>query len=478
MLAIPLPNGPGTLLLLQDAPLPGEPDEWAAVGRAFGVMLERHRHLRAVEEERDVLRQRAEESEALHVLGLAANRSLDPDEVLNLVSRFTRTLLGASYVTVSTGEGEATHTVASIGLYEQEPAPSDDPLAAEVVRLGKPVVVEDPDAPWSERFPFHAAQGMHTGLGVPLSLFGSTFGALVVGYRRSYPLTPRDTRLALTLAGHAAVAISNARLHHALADRSRELERAYGELRWTSQAKERFFATMSHELRTPLNAILGYQSLLLDGVAGEVPSAPRRFVENAQRATQALLLLVNDVLDLSKIEAGKLELDLRPASLHDLAEDAVATIGPMAAAKQIELRVATVPDLPKVRTDADRVRQILLNLLSNAVKFTDRGTVALETAHAAAPEEEPGAPAGSGVGWVVLRVTDTGPGIAPEDQERIFHEFEQVAGVTAREGTGLGLPISRKLARLLGGELLVESAPGYGSTFVLRLPLDGGATAE
>jgi signal transduction histidine kinase len=265
------------------------------------------------------------------------------------------------------------------------------------------------------------------------------------------------------------VAISNARLHGALAQRSHELERANEELRWTTEAKDRFFASMSHELRTPLNSVLGYHSLLLEGVVGEVPPQVKSFLERAQKSTRNLLHLVNDVLDLSKLEAGKMELVTVPVRVRSIVEEVLATIEPLAVARQIAVEVAPWPPLPQIETDADRVRQILLNLLSNAVKFTDHGTVTISAAHAvdgARPGLD-GAPAG----WVEVQVADTGPGIAPEDQERIFHEFEQIVGATSRGGTGLGLPISRKLARLLGGDLTVESTLGHGSTFALRLPL-------
>jgi signal transduction histidine kinase len=430
--------------------------------------------------ERDALRQRAEESEALHVLGLAANRSLDPDEVLTLVSRFIRTLLGADYVTISTADSDVLHTVAAIGLQEGGEAPGADPFAAEVVRRGKPLNLADAAQNWREMYPFHAEQSMTSGLGVPLSLFGHTFGALVIGYRRPHLLESRDTRLALTLAGHAAVAISNARLHRALADRSSELERAYEQLRWSTEAKERFFANMSHELRTPLNAILGYQSLLMEGIAGDLSEPQRAFAEKANRATRSLLFLVNDVLDLSKIEAGKMEPDIRTVRPSLLVGEAVAIVQPLADSKGIELRVPRLPQLPELRTDADRVHQILLNLLSNAVKFTDRGAV---TVAVSMETERPsgGTPSGEVpiLGerrWLAIRVSDTGPGIPAEDQERIFQEFEQVSGAAARGGTGLGLTISRKLARMLGGELVVSSTPGAGSTFTLRLPV--GSDAE
>lgn len=480
-LVLPLPQLEGETLLLEIEEGWDEADsgEWRRVAAAFASVVERERSLENARTEQLALRQRAEESEALHVLGLAANRTLDPDEVVELVARFTRTLLGAHYVTVGTVQDESIRTVADVGLEEAD-APPDDPLAALVVREQRPIPVGTEESSYEpDDFPLHAAQGMRVGLGVPLALFGDTFGALVVGYRRPYALTPRDTRLALTLAGHAAVAINNARLHRTLANRSRELERAYEELRWTTQAKERFFASISHELRTPLNAILGYQSLVLDGVVGAVDAPVRSFLERANRAADSLLHLVNDVLDLSKIEAGKMELLIRPISATELVEDAISTVSPMADQKGIRLFFPRPPALPEIRTDADRVRQILVNLLSNSVKFTDQGrvVVTLDAKLDGVPElDNPRAHSESSGRraplWLEVRVADTGAGIAPEDQERVFHEFEQVQGAGSRGGTGLGLPISRKLARLLGGDLLLESTLGGGSVFTLRLPLD------
>ena len=466
-LLLPLDEGMGAVALVGGSGCFGAPEAWRGVARALALTAARSIRLKQTEEERDMLRQRAEESEALHVLGLAANRTLDPDEVLTLVARFTRTLLGAHYVTVNTLSDDSLRTVAAVGL-KAEGSPADDPFAARVAAARKPLTLQADPASGTVPEPFHAAEGMRVGLGVPLSLFGETFGALVIGYRRPYEPGARDTRLALTLAGHAAVAISNARLHGAIAQRGRELERANEELRWTTEAKDRFFASMSHELRTPLNAILGYQSLLLEGVVGELPPQFRPFLEKAQRATRNLLLLVNDVLDLSKLEAGPMELAVAPARVRGIVEEAIATIEPLAAVKEIAIEVPPPPPVPPILTDADRVRQILINLLSNAVKFTDAGRITVSMA-LTRDGVEPGGE-GEGEEWVDIHVADTGPGIAAYDQERIFHEFEQIVGATSRGGTGLGLPISRKLARLLGGDLRVESEPGHGSVFTLRLP--------
>jgi PAS domain S-box-containing protein len=225
-----------------------------------------------------------------------------------------------------------------------------------------------------------------------------------------------------------------------------------------TKAKERFFAHMSHELRTPVNAVLGYSTLLTEGTGGALPAAAAKMVGRIARSAQHLRELVDDLLDISRIEAGKVTLAIEEVALFALVRDTLASLEPQARAKglALELRPAEVP---RLRTDARRVRQILLNLLSNAVKFTECGSVTVAI--------EPHLPGG-----VAVRVDDTGVGIAAEDQDRVFEEFVQV-GAT-RGGTGLGLPISRRLARLLGGDLTLNSAPGRGSCFTLTLPVAGG----
>lgn len=437
---------------------------WERLAQAFERFEERHLRMDRAEKECEELRQRVEESEALHTLGLAANRTLDPDEVLSLVARFTRTLLGAHYVTVSTVAGDGqTVTVASVGLRSAH-LTEDYLFARRVVEAEKPLTVDGKDANFApEEFPFHVAEGMRAGLGIPLSLFGDTFGALVVGYREEYPLTSRDTRLALTLAGHAAVAIGNARLHAAVEDRSHELEQAYDELRRVSLAKERFFASVNHELRTPLSAIMGYQNLMADGAAGELPGKAQEYLAKANRGAQNLLLLVNDLLDLSKIAAGKMQMDLQPLTVAALLDEAFTTIQPLADARGIPLVVSVDDELPEFRADLKRACQVLVNLLSNAIKFTDAGEVTITAARA---EQAPDGGSGDSI---EIRVADTGPGISPENIDLVFEEFEQVKGTHG--GTGLGLPISRRLARMMGGELSLESERGVGSTFILSLPL-------
>jgi signal transduction histidine kinase len=214
---------------------------------------------------------------------------------------------------------------------------------------------------------------------------------------------------------------------------------------------------MSHELRTPINAIVGYNTLLLDEIYGPLNDKQRHGIQRTHKAAKHLLELVNDVLDLSKIEAGKIELALQPVSFPMMVEDLFVTVGPMADEHKTELGSRHEGDKVTVVTDPRRVRQILLNLLSNAIKFGGGKPIAVETA------PMPG-------GGVSIAVTDRGAGIPEEDMQRIFEEFVQLEATKQQGGTGLGLPISRRLAQLLGGTLTVTSVVGEGSTFRLELP--------
>ncbi len=249
-----------------------------------------------------------------------------------------------------------------------------------------------------------------------------------------------------------------------LLDANVRLEERSQQIAEANRAKSRFLANVSHELRTPLNAIVGYNSLARDGVYGELSSSMRGVHDRIAAAADHLLGLVNDVLDLSKIEVGRMAVDSQPVKLGALVDAVATVIEPMAAAKRLHVDVVVARDIPDLQTDPGHVRQILLNLVANAVKFTERGTVTIVA-------RKQDADLGDGV---VIIVEDTGIGIAREDQDRIFQEFEQVRpsgrGDSLERGTGLGLAIARKLARLLGGDVQVRSAPGAGSRFILSLP--------
>ncbi len=256
-------------------------------------------------------------------------------------------------------------------------------------------------------------------------------------------ITARTASLAHTLEELRAV-------NEQLGDRTRELEEAMG-------TRNRFYASMSHELRTPINAIMGYTSLLLDGIFGEIRGEQKESVERTLLAANHLLELVNDILDLSKVEAGKMELRVESVVFPDLILELFATVTPLAEQDGVELVLDACEDT--ISSDPRRLRQIMLNLLSNAIKFGDHKPVRV----ACTRDDE---------NRLVLEVQDGGPGIAEEDQERIFEEFVQLEHQQA-PGTGFGLPISRRLAELLSGTLTVTSTPGEGSAFRLILPAAG-----
>ena len=240
--------------------------------------------------------------------------------------------------------------------------------------------------------------------------------------------------------------------------------------------RSRFFAAMSHELRTPINAILGYNDLLLAGIFGELPPVQEDGIRRSQRAARHLLELVNDVLDLSKLEAGKVDVAPEPVRVDELLDDLLTTIRPMAEERGCTVELARATCAFSIRTDPRRVRQILLNLLSNATKFGAGHPVHVACVCVPHGAVIPGGGRRRTAGdAVVIAVRDHGPGIARGDQERIFEEFVQLPGSTPG-GTGLGLPISRRLAELLGGALTVASEPGDGSTFYVTLPRDGRRT--
>jgi PAS domain S-box-containing protein len=239
---------------------------------------------------------------------------------------------------------------------------------------------------------------------------------------------------------------------------NQELHKRQLELERAMTARSRFYASMSHELRTPINAVLGYSTLLLERIYGPLNEKQTEGIERTRKAARHLLELVNDVLDLSKIEAGKIDLRLQPVDFPGLIEDLFVTVRPLADEHGSELSLEHHADQPiRIVSDPRRLRQILLNLVSNAIKFGAGKPIMVASSPAPA-------------GGVTIEVIDHGEGISPEDQERIFHEFVQLGKTQLQNGTGLGLPISRRLAELLRGSLTVQSAVGTGSTFRLELP--------
>jgi signal transduction histidine kinase len=289
---------------------------------------------------------------------------------------------------------------------------------------------------------------------VPLLSEDEVIGVLTVTRKAPGEFPPETVRLLQTFATQSALAIQNARLFLEIEDKSRQLEAA-------SQHKSEFLANMSHELRTPMNAILGFSEVLAEGMFGEINDKQAEYLRDILESGRHLLSLINDILDLSKIEAGRMELELTNFDLPGAIETALILVRERASRRGIALGKTMDERLGTVRGDERKVKQVLLNLLSNALKFTpEGGRIDVR--------------ASLNGGLAEVSVADTGVGIAPEDQGAIFEEFRQVGTADKKvEGTGLGLALSRKFIELHGGRIWVKSQVGQGSTFTFTLPVRG-----
>jgi signal transduction histidine kinase len=322
-----------------------------------------------------------------------------------------------------------------------------------VLKNKQPYVVKDLTAEQAfSDFTFAAQEGVRATLMVPLLASGIGVGVFFLDSLTPDAYTEQDVELVDPVAQQLALAIDNTHLFQDIEEKGRQLEIA-------NKHKSQFLANMSHELRTPLNAILGYTELILDNVYGELPDKIRSVLQRVERNGRHLLGLINDVLDLSKIEAGSIKLSLADYSMNEAVQAAVAVAEPLAAEKKLALKVLLPAVLPRANGDERRTTQVLLNLLGNAIKFTDSGEVALQVA------------ATDGV--FHFSVCDTGPGIVEAEQQKIFEEFHQAdsARASKKGGTGLGLAICKSFIELQGGRIWVESGMGKGTTFRFILPV-------
>ena len=298
-------------------------------------------------------------------------------------------------------------------------------------------------------------RGYQSQVAVPMLRKGEAIGTISVTRGEPGGFTVDEIGLLQTFADQAVIAIENVRLFNELADKSRLLEVA-------SQHKSEFLANMSHELRTPLNAVIGFSEVLSERMFGELNDKQAEYVQDINASGTHLLSLINDILDLSKIEAGRMELELADFHLPQAIEDALVLVRERALRRGITLEHSIDPRLGEIQGDERKVKQVLLNLLSNAIKFTPEGG---RVGVRAAPVDE----------HVEVAVSDTGVGIAPEDQEAVFEEFRQVGTAEKRaEGTGLGLALARKFIELHGGQIWVKSQVGAGSTFTFTIPVRHG----
>jgi signal transduction histidine kinase len=425
------------------------------------IAIENVRLFEEVQARTRELARSVEELRALGEVTQAVNTTLDLQTVLTTIVakavQLSATDAGAIY-TFDESRREfrlrATHGMdeATVGAIRDRRIGSDTAIG-KAAEQRAPMQIPDVLAP-STPFVLDVVvqAGYRALLFVPLLRPGEIIGALVVRRKQPGEFPQSTVDLLETFAAQSVLAIQNARLFREIEEKGRELEIA-------SKHKSQFLANMSHELRTPLNAILGYTELVLDNIYGEVPEKARAVMERVQRNGRHLLGLINDVLDLSKIEAGQLNLALGDYSLGDVVNGVVAAVEPLASEKHLEFAAEVPPGLPSARGDERRLSQVLLNLVGNAIKFTDKGQVKIRAAIAD--------------GSFTVAVSDTGPGIAASDQARIFEEFQQAdtSSTKHKGGTGLGLAIAKRIIEMHGGKLWVESTLGSGSTFFFQLPV-------
>jgi GAF domain-containing protein len=414
---------------------------------------------RLLNELRESLRQQTATADVLKVI---SRSTFDLQTVLNTLAESASRLCEADLSSIHRQRGSDYQMVATYG----SPPGTDEfvlrriPFVAgrgsvlgRTVAQRRPIqiadVLADPDYSVQD---VQRKVGYRTILGVPILRQGNPVGAIVLMRLTVRPFTDKQIELAQTFADQAGIAIENVRLFDEIQEKSRQLEEA-------SQHKSQFLANMSHELRTPLNAILGYTELMADGAYGEPSEKMSAVLKRLENNGRHLLGLINDVLDLSKIEAGQLALELSDYSVQDIAQTVRSTLEPLAADKKLEFKVEVAPRLPSGRGDGRRLTQVLINLVGNAIKFTDTGEVAIK------------AEASNGSFYVSVR--DTGPGISAADQAKLFQEFQQADNAITKKkgGTGLGLAISKRIIEMHGGRIWIDSTVGEGSTFSFTVPV-------
>ncbi len=405
---------------------------------------------------------RAEQLATLNRIGMTLTSGLELERVLQTLYEQCQQVLATDtfYVALydeATGLIEFPLLTGMDGPIQAEPLDihRTPGVTGHIIQTGQPLLIPDLQA-MAEEIPYRPIsltdRPTRSYAGVPLTSRGKVIGVLSVQSYEPNAYTEGDLELLTTIATQASIAIENARAYERLVQTAEQL-------REVDRLKTQFLANMSHELRTPLNSIIGFSRVMLKGIDGPLTDLQQADLTSIYNSGQHLLSLINSILDMSKIEAGKMDLNFEEVSLLPIIDSALSVARALVKDRPIELRAELPDSLPTVWADAQRVRQVLINLLSNAEKFTERGYILLKAE--ADPE------------FVTIHVADTGIGIDPEAQKRLFIPFQQVDASTTRRagGTGLGLAISRSFVEMHGGQIWVESELGKGSTFSFTLPV-------
>lgn len=445
-----------------------------ALARQIAIAVDNARLHTQSQENLRVMRKRARRLASMHQISTIISSTLDRETVLNSVVKVFPELFGVEHcgIVLLNDSGEIGQIVAEypeVGVLGSYVNLQGNRLFRELLEGDLPMVVasnsEDVDAPMRDSL---ARAGAKLTLLAPLVARDRSIGSIGLdSYDPNHRFTEGDRETIMTIAGQVAVAINNIDLYEQAVQANR--------------LKSEFLANISHELRTPLNAIIGYSELLINGMYGEVNPKQYDRIDRVNISGKHLLELINDVLDLSKIEAGQMRLELEPLDVDEMMRHAFANITPQAEGKGLQLLLEIAPDLPHVRGDSNRIRQILVNLMGNAVKFTRDGGITVRahplSVYGGVSLMNPAVPSSLRVTdgeWLIISVQDTGIGIAPENHKIIFDAFRQVDGSSVREygGTGLGLAIAKRLISMHNGHLWVESEVGRGSSFHILLPVE------
>jgi signal transduction histidine kinase len=454
-------------------------DEIGRLANSFNEMVT------SLQENEAALERKVVETRTLYEIGQEITAQVAFEPILHLIVERARELLHAEMSLLAlrqegsdTFERKAYSGTVPEALAGVRFRPGEG-FGGRVAATGMPIVVGDyveeyPDSPFLE---IVKEADVRSGVAVPLKARDVVIGVLYVRSRAPHQFGAEDQQLLSALANQAALAIEQARLYEATKRHAEELEQRVEErtqalqaanlqLEAASRHKSQFLANMSHELRTPLNAILGYTELILDEIYGEVPGTIREVLGRVDKSGRHLLGLINDVLDISKIEAGELSLSLNDYSMKEVVHTVFTSVESLAAEKKLGLKVTVAPDLSPGRGDERRIAQVLLNLVGNAIKFTEVGEVRIQ--------------AQASDGAFLVSVADTGSGIALDDQQKIFEEFQQIDNsiTKTKGGTGLGLAIAKRIIEMHGGRIWVESTPGQGSTFSFTVPVQVDRQAE